>query len=105
MEICNTSKSTFEPVYNAATPVADKNIEARPRPARENVEAASGDTVNVSRDALLLTEALRAAQNAPDVRADKVDALRAKIANGVYEIDARRIAASLIREDPGLFRF
>lgn len=105
MEICNTSTSTFEPVYNAATPVADKNIEAHPRASRENVEAASGDTVNVSRDALLLTEALRAAQNAPDVRGDKVDALRAKIANGGYEIDAKRIAASLIREDPGLFIF
>lgn len=52
---------------------------------------------------LLLTEALNAAYNAPDIRQDRVEAIRAQIANGTYEIDSERLAESLIRENPNLF--
>lgn len=52
---------------------------------------------------LLLTEALAAAHNAPDIRQDRVEALRAQIENGSYEIDMRRLAENLIRENPDLF--
>lgn len=57
-----------------------------------------------ARDALLFTTALRVAHNAPDIRANKVEAIRAALATGAYVIDAKRIAAALIREDPDLFR-
>ncbi len=63
-----------------------------------------GDTVSVSQDAILLTEAHRTAQNTPDVRADKVEALRIQVANGSYKPDSQLIAANLIREEPGLFQ-
>ena len=63
-----------------------------------------GDTVSVSQDALLLTEARRTAQSTPDVRADKVESLRQQVAAGTYVVDSRRIAESLIREEPGLFQ-
>ena len=56
------------------------------------------------RDALLFTTALRGAHNAPDIRANKVEAIRAALAAGSYAIDAKRIAAALIRDDPELFR-
>ncbi|MDR1776721.1 MAG: flagellar biosynthesis anti-sigma factor FlgM [Desulfovibrio sp.] len=65
----------------------------------------SGDRVSVSQDALLMTEARRTAQNAPDVRADKVEALRIQVANGAYKPDSKLIAQNLLREEPGLFRF
>ena len=45
---------------------------------------------------MLRTEAYRAAMNAPDVRQDKIDALRGRIADGTYRIDSRRIAAGML---------
>lgn len=74
----------------------------RTRPAKDN--ASGGDTISVSRDALLLTEARRTAQSTPDVRADRVDELRAQVASGTYTVDAKAIAESLVREEPSLFR-
>ncbi|HJA76236.1 MAG TPA: flagellar biosynthesis anti-sigma factor FlgM [Candidatus Desulfovibrio gallistercoris] len=65
--------------------------------------AAQGDSISVSKDAMLLSEAHRVAQNAPDVRADKVEALRMQVANGTYKADSRLIAANLLREEPALF--
>lgn len=65
--------------------------------------SAQGDSISVSQDALLLSEAHRVAQNTPDVRADKVEALRLQVANGTYKADSRLIAANLLREEPALF--
>ena len=59
-----------------------------------------GDSISVSKDAMLLSEAHRVAQNAPDVRADKVEALRMQVANGIHTVDSRLIAANLLREEP-----
>lgn len=101
MEIKFNSSPLLDP-YAVST---EKTGEARPRAATGNsAEAARGDTVSVSQDALLLTEARRAAQNAPDIRSDKVEALRVQVANGTYTPDSKLIAAGLIREEPGLFR-
>lgn len=63
----------------------------------------NGDTVNVSHDALLLTAALRAAQNTPDVRAEKVEALRAQVATGAYKPNLERVALAIASEEAGLF--
>lgn len=101
MEIKFNSNPLLDP-YAAGT---EKTGEIRPRAASEHsADAAKGDTVSVSQDALLLTEARRAAQNAPDVRSDKVEALRLQVADGDYRPDSKLIAAALIREEPGLFR-
>ncbi|MDE5832656.1 MAG: flagellar biosynthesis anti-sigma factor FlgM [Desulfovibrio sp.] len=59
---------------------------------------------DAERDGILYTTALRVAHNAPEVRAAKVESIRAALAAGSYVIDAKRIAAALIREDPDLFR-
>ena len=108
MEIRNAGMGypLLDPYANSAgTGGVDKSGEAatgRARPAEET--PAGGDTISVSRDALLLTEARRTAQNAPDVRADRVAELRDQVANGTYNIDAQAIAQSLVREEPSLFR-
>ncbi len=52
----------------------------------------------------MLTEARRTAQNTPDVRAEKVEALRIQVSNGTYKPDSQLIAANLVREEPGLFQ-
>lgn len=106
MEIRNTGMGypLLDPYAGSAG--VDKSGEAaagRPRAAGED-SPAGGDTISVSRDALLLTEARRTAQNTPDVRADRVAELRAQVANGTYNIDAQAIAESLVREEPSLFR-
>ncbi|MBO4368994.1 MAG: flagellar biosynthesis anti-sigma factor FlgM [Desulfovibrio sp.] len=61
------------------------------------------DSVSVSQDARLLAEASKTAQNAPDIRQEKVEALRIQVQNGTYRPDSTLIAASLLREEPGLF--
>ena len=48
-------------------------------------------------------EGFSAALAAPEVRAERVDALKAKIAAGDYQIDARNIAEKMLKEDADLF--
>lgn len=95
-------------VGHYGNPVAvDRSAESRAARAAAGgpaPEAPRGDTVSVSQDALLLTEALRAAQDAPDVRTEKVEALRIQVANGTYTPDSRLIAENLVREEPWLFQ-
>lgn len=100
---------TFTPSgLTDALGTTDKSAElrSRNRPERDDdpSRALGGDTVKVSQDALLLTEARRTAQNAPDVRTEKVEELRIKVADGTYKPDSRLIASALLREEPGLFR-
>ncbi|MDO5484395.1 MAG: flagellar biosynthesis anti-sigma factor FlgM [Desulfovibrionaceae bacterium] len=84
----------------------EQNTEVRGRGRAEgrSGNASRGDAVSISKDAMLLTEARRAAQNAPDVRAEKVEELRSQVESGTYKADSRRTAAGLVREEPGLFR-
>lgn len=102
MEIQNT----INPLVESYAAELEKSGETRGRIRAESAgsDAVRGDTVSVSQNALLLTEARRTAQNTPDVRAEKVQALRIQVANGAYKPDSRLMAASLIREEPGLFQ-
>ena len=56
----------------------------------------SGDTVQVSADATLANDAVKAANETPDVRADLVEKMRALLAAGELGQDAGAIADSLI---------
>lgn len=107
MEIHNAGMGypLLDPYGNTAASGVDKGgetVAVRPKTADDG--ASGGDTISVSRDALLLTEARRTAQNTPDVRADRVEELRAQVANGTYTVDARVLAENLVREEPSLFR-
>lgn len=101
MEICNTAPMVAEHGFTGPVKVMDKNVAGAAKTTEQELPA--GDKVSVSRDGLLLTEAMRAAQIAPDIRAARVDNIKARIADGTYQIDAARIAAALVREDPGIF--
>ncbi|WP_298994971.1 flagellar biosynthesis anti-sigma factor FlgM [uncultured Desulfovibrio sp.] len=104
MEIQGKINTFLDPYSNTAN--LEKSGEARlkGRASATPSESPQGDTVSVSQDALLLTEARRTAQNTPDVRAEKVEALRIQVSNGTYKPDSKLIAANLVREEPGLFR-
>ena len=66
--------------------------------------AITGDRVSVSPEARLQAEAFTAAMSAPDVRLDKVAALKAKVESGEYTPDSKAIAARLLEQEPGVFR-
>ncbi|MBQ7585545.1 MAG: flagellar biosynthesis anti-sigma factor FlgM, partial [Desulfovibrionaceae bacterium] len=53
--------------------------------------------------AKLFMEAKQAAQAAPDVRTDRVEALKPLVQSGTYPLDSKKIAADLIATEPGLF--
>lgn len=60
------------------------------------------DKVSVSDEGVLRTEAYRTAMNAGDVRQDKVNAIKDRIANGTYEINSQRIASNMLQQESEL---
>lgn len=60
---------------------------------------AQGDRISLSPEALLRTEAHAAVSAAPDVRADKVNAIKERIASGEYSVDSQNIARKLLQSD------
>lgn len=57
---------------------------------------AEGDRLNVSTDAQFITEAVRAANQAPDVRRDVVERAKAKLAAGELGSDPFKLADKII---------
>lgn len=73
--------------------------------SQETDNSTQGDRVSVSQNAILLTEARRTAQATPDVRQEKVDALKEQVASGTYSINTTQLASNLLKEEGGLFKF
>jgi flagellar biosynthesis anti-sigma factor FlgM len=59
-------------------------------------KASSGDTVQVSADAALANNTIRAVHDAPEVRGHLVERMRALLASGELGNDAGQLADSLI---------
>jgi flagellar biosynthesis anti-sigma factor FlgM len=57
-----------------------------------------GSLVNISDDAKLMRQATDIVKSLPDVRADKVQALKKRIEEGKYQVDAAEIADRLLKE-------
>ena len=57
----------------------------------------SSEKVRLSTDAHSILEGVEAAKHAPDVRAEKVAALRNSIKNGTYKMDNNAIAEKMLR--------
>jgi flagellar biosynthesis anti-sigma factor FlgM len=58
--------------------------------------SATGDTVEVSPDAKLLSEAVKVAQTTPAIRADVVERMKQKLAAGEIGNDAGRLADRML---------
>ncbi|MBI5948354.1 MAG: flagellar biosynthesis anti-sigma factor FlgM [Chloroflexi bacterium] len=58
--------------------------------------AAASDRSGVSEAGRELSRALLAAEESPELRAEKIRALRAQIANGSYRPDPRDVARSML---------
>jgi len=73
----------------------NRAVESRPdRPSRVR----RGDRVSLSPQARELLNAQKALDAIPDVRTDKVEEIKARIADGTYRIDSEQIASKMIRE-------
>lgn len=77
--------------------------QAGQRMAQATLDTGTNDSVTLSSNALLLSEATRTAQSTADVRQERVDALRIQIQNGTYQPDSQLIAQNLVREEADLF--
>lgn len=99
-------------VYGGLDPYATQRLQENQRAqqdqavARQNgaADQHAGDKVALSPEARLLGATLNAANAAPDVRAEKVRALKEQVQNGTYKPDIKKAAANLIREDLSLIK-
>jgi flagellar biosynthesis anti-sigma factor FlgM len=66
------------------------------RPGPAQARSASGDRVQVSTDAQLVSAAVQAAQNAPGVRPGAVERGRRALASGTLGADADRLAQRIV---------
>lgn len=73
-----------------------KHKESREAAASESVP--SSDSSGITNGARELSQAREVVEASPEVRAEKVAALKAAIANGTYDADPRAIARSLLEK-------
>lgn len=99
METGNTSVRHSEKIYNASVQLMDVDLHSNGEDLMDNEQLLG------ARDGILLTTALQAAQLSPDIRSEKVAALKAKLAAGKYQIDDGALAEAILREEGALFSF
>ncbi len=100
MEIKNSL--TQLDTYRATLEKTEKEQNARAAKDAKGAPA-KGDRVSLSPEAKLRTEAYSAAMNAPEMRRQKVDAIKAQVESGQYQADSKKTAEKLLQEEPGLF--
>lgn len=99
MEIKNTLMRGVDPYR---TQQLDKGATAaqKSRTSTEQAAAApSGDRVSLSASARLHTAARGEVMNAPEVRQEKVSALKEQVSSGEYTVDARKTAEKLLQSE------
>jgi len=74
----------------ASTPIS--GAESKPFAGTSPSELPSGDTASLSMSSGLVAKAM----NLPEIRMDKVEAIKAQIAAGTYEINPSKIADAII---------
>lgn len=99
MELGSTLTRRVENSFNVPLQVMESSyiVEEKGEVRRDS------DKLPETRDGFLLTEALRVAERTPDIRKSKVEALKARIASGEYEVDALALARALVKEEGALF--
>ncbi len=71
---------------------------AQTAPDAAKTEESKNDVVRLSDRSRLIAKATELAANAPDIRADKVNDLKARIGAGTYSVSGQMVADSLIRK-------
>lgn len=100
MEIKNSLLKSVDP-YKAALDAKTQAANARQSSvqAQQTAPAHTGDRVSLSPAAVLHTVARAAADNAPDIRQEKVEGLKERVTSGAYTVDAKNVARKLLEND------
>jgi negative regulator of flagellin synthesis FlgM len=72
-----------------------------PKGAEASQKQAGSDQVSLSAEARTLAGARKAVQSAPDVREDKVAAIKQRIADGTYNVSSEALAQSILKKLSG----
>jgi negative regulator of flagellin synthesis FlgM len=97
MSIDRLSANSAARTYVQNAEVAGANSAAKAKSAEQGANKASrADSVTLSADARSLAAARDAVQQAPDVRAEKVDAIKQSVADGTYSVPASVLARKLL---------
>ena len=103
MEIKNSMLSKLDPYKTKLDPKAENAAAARTRGAEAgpdaSQQAATGDRVSLSSAARLHTVAHAEASSAPEIRQEKIDSIKERIASGSYTVDAKNIASKLVESE------
>lgn len=81
-----------------AATIVDFRKHKATRDAAANEGAPASDSTGITSNARELSQAREVVEASPEVRAEKVAALKAAIANGTYSADPREIARSLLEK-------
>ena len=99
MEIKNALLKQAD-LYRSKIEIKADAASSLPRNASETPSSSiQGDRVSLSPSALMHTVAHAAASRAPEVRQEKVDAIKERFASGEYAIDSKLIAKRLLEID------
>ena len=104
MEIKNSLLRNIEPYRPNVEPGTVDAAAGRAPGAAHNPIPAQGDRISLSPEARLHTAAHAAAGNAPEVRRELVDALKARVDSGEYTVDAGKVAEKLVQSEMLLAR-
>jgi negative regulator of flagellin synthesis FlgM len=77
---------------------AGKAREAEGKPNRKGDAAQEGAAPAGNRTSLTMNRIREVIRNTPDLRADRVEAVRERIRKGDYQVDAERLAHQMINE-------
>jgi negative regulator of flagellin synthesis FlgM len=71
-----------------------------PPPPPAAPPAVPTDSLTISDEARSLAVTRQAVESAPDVRAERVAALKQALANGTYDVPAESLARAILRSEP-----
>ena len=102
MQVKNTLSKLVDP-YAAQLQTSKRISGKEAQGTNQPTNTRMGDRVNVSLEAKLLQEAHTTAINAPEIRQERVNALKAQVEAGTYKPDSKQIAAKLLQSETQLF--
>lgn len=89
--------------YQTTLDKADNKPSGKSRKTADSASAGGGDRVSLSNTARLRTEAYSGALSAPEVRQEKVEAIKQKVDSGEYQVDSKDIARKLLKDESDFF--
>lgn len=102
MEIKNSMLSKLDPYRNKLDPkgeAAGVNVRGAKAEASAAQNAGRGDRVSLSSTARLHTAAHAEATGAPDIRQEKINSIKERVASGEYQVDAKKVASKLLQDE------